>query len=437
MRARSIAFLTIQVASNVLAAPAPQASAEAAPVVPESELPVDLATPLLSGVPEDALQAMQDLDEAAFQQVQDSLIELEGEATTEKKKKKRGLFSGCTLSKVQIRREWSTFTKTERKAYTDAVLCLQSKPALTPAAIAAGAKSRFDDFVNVHIMQTMEIHYTGNFLSWHRYFVWLYEQALRNECGYKGSQPYWNWGLTAIIGLEKSPHFDGSAYSLSGNGAPVASGGDVVLGGGNGLPPILIPTGTGGGCVTSGPFANMSVNQGPVNLDSPGGTIISNPEGPFAYNPRCLKRDLTDAINRQYANASAILANIALPRNIEDFQLTMQGVPGSGNIGIHGGGHYSLGGDPGRDVFTSPGDPAFYLHHAMIDRVWYLWQALSPSTRARGTSAVAGTRTFMNSPPSDNTTIEDLVDIPYTGGEAKQIKDLLSTVSGSFCYVYL
>jgi len=142
-------------------------------------------------------------------------------------------------------------------------------------------------------------------------------------------------------------------------------------------------------------------------------------------------------VNRQFANASAILANIALPQKIEDFQMQMQGIPGTGNIGIHGGGHYSLGGDPGRDFFTSPGDPAFYLHHAMIDRVWYLWQALAPSSRTRGSSAVSGTRTFMNQPPSGDATVEDIVDIPYTGGSPKKIKDLLSTVSGPFCYVYL
>jgi len=29
----------------------------------------------------------------------------------------------------------------------------------------------------------------GNFLSWHRYYTWAYEQALRNECGYNGTQP--------------------------------------------------------------------------------------------------------------------------------------------------------------------------------------------------------------------------------------------------------
>lgn len=27
------------------------------------------------------------------------------------------------------------------------------------------------------------------------------------------------------------------------------------------------------------------------------------------------------------------------------------------------------------DVSASPGDPLFYLHHANIDRLWWLWQA--------------------------------------------------------------
>lgn len=80
-------------------------------------------------------------------------------------------------------------SKKERRSYIDAVLCLQSKPALTPASEAPGAKTRFDDFVATHINQSLAIHYTGNFLSWHRYFTWLYEQALKDECGYEGTQP--------------------------------------------------------------------------------------------------------------------------------------------------------------------------------------------------------------------------------------------------------
>ena len=39
--------------------------------------------------------------------------------------------------------------KSERKAYTDAVLCLQSKPSQMDPTVYPGTKSRYDDFVAV------------------------------------------------------------------------------------------------------------------------------------------------------------------------------------------------------------------------------------------------------------------------------------------------
>jgi tyrosinase len=79
--------------------------------------------------------------------------------------------------------------KTERKDYIRAVQCLQTLPSKSDPAWAPAAKSRYDDFVAVHVNQTMFIHGNGLFLTWHRYFVWAYEQALRDECGYNGFQP--------------------------------------------------------------------------------------------------------------------------------------------------------------------------------------------------------------------------------------------------------
>lgn len=56
----------------------------------------------------------------------------------------------------------------------------------------------------------------------------------------------------------------------------------------------------------------------------------------------------TNEINQKYANATAVLSTISDYDNVYDFQYVMQGVPNSGSIGIHGGGHYAIGGDPGR-----------------------------------------------------------------------------------------
>lgn len=119
---------------------------------------------------------------------------------------------------------------------------------------------------------------------WHRYYTWLFETELKNECGYKGTQPvcphsyifvnvvmnttdgpqYWDYGRWESDILS-SPMFDGSDTSLGGNGAPRSTvqqqrstagknkrqgwgGGGGFGGGGFG------GGGDGGGCVETGPF---------------------------------------------------------------------------------------------------------------------------------------------------------------------------------------
>lgn len=235
MRFNSPIALALLAGTLSHALPAPQD----APIDPSS-LPT-----APSSDPSVATEQLEQLALFAQQQVEEALA-----ATSSKR-------AACTWNNVSVRKEWSALTKPERKAYTDAVLCLQKKKANTPASLIPGAKSRFDDFVGNHILKTMEIHYTGTFLAWHRYFTWQYEQALKNECGYKGTQPYWDWAKTAASGLEKSAMLDGSASSMSGNGKFIPGQGQVVIAG-RGEPYIYIPAGTGGGCVTSGPFKDMS-----------------------------------------------------------------------------------------------------------------------------------------------------------------------------------
>ncbi|KAL7619804.1 hypothetical protein AAE478_010349 [Parahypoxylon ruwenzoriense] len=339
-------------------------------------------------------------------------------------------YKTCSLSSVTVRREWGSLSKADRKAYSDAVLCLQSLPARTPTNLVPGVRSRYDDFVATHLNQTGYIHYSGTFLAWHRWFTYTYEQALRNECNYKGSQPYWNWALYAS-NPAASPIFDGSAYSMSGNGKYIAGKGPIILTLGD-LPPVYLPAGTGGGCVTSGPFKNMQVNLGPVSMPLNNGTVLTGTG--LDYNPRCLKRDISATVNSAYANATSILNLIRQNNDIADFQLVMQGVPGSGSIGVHGGGHYTIGGDPAGDVFVSPGDPVFYLHHGMIDLVWWMWQLLDFKNRR---NAISGTGTFLNSPPSPDTTLDDVIDLGYAGGGPITMRELMSTTDGPFCYIYL
>jgi tyrosinase len=136
----------------------------------------------------------------------------------------------------------------ERKAYISAVQCVISSPSKSDPVQVPGAKTRYDDFVAQHINQTMTIHQTGNFLSWHRYYLHGYEKVLREECGYKGYQPYWNW-FTYQDNLKNSPVFDGSDTSMGGDGLFVLHNGSIAGGG-----TVPLPSGEGGGCIKSGPF---------------------------------------------------------------------------------------------------------------------------------------------------------------------------------------
>ncbi|KAJ5089768.1 Di-copper centre-containing protein [Penicillium argentinense] len=338
---------------------------------------------------------------------------------------------GCTQQALSVRRDWRAFTRREKKAYINSVLCLQKLPSQTPHHLAPGTRSRYDDFVATHINQTLEIHYTGTFLAWHRYFIWTFEQALRNECGYTGDYPYWDWGAD-VDAMEKSPVFDGSDTSLSGNGAYIPKQPEVRLSL-EGHPDIFLPAGTGGGCVTSGPFKNYTISMGPADLVVPGRNV-STRKHPLTYNPRCLRRDLTSAILRKFNTYPDIVNLIVQSKDVWDFEMLMQGFPDSGLIGVHGGGHFSMGGDPGRDVYVSPGDPAFWHHHNMIDRVWWIWQNLDLKNRQYD---ISGTGTFLNVPPTPNTTLETVINVGYAGGDPIAMKNIMSTTAGPFCYIYL
>lgn len=317
-------------------------------------------------------------------------------------------------------------TSKDRKAYIKAVQCMFTSPSKSDPTKVPGAKNRYDDFVAQHINQTLSIHGTGNFLSWHRYYVYGYEKALREECGYTGYQPYWNW-FTYQDNLRASPIFDGSDTSMGSDGAYVPHNGSV---GGGGR--IFLPSGEGGGCIMSGPFKNLQTHLGP-NSPTMAGEVRVNET--FAYNPRCLKRDLTTYASTTWLTTTN-LWNLTLgpaSRNIETFQNEFQGRFNQDFLGLHAAGHFAIGGDAG-DFFSSPNDPVFFMHHAMVDRVWWIWQALHLSQA----KSVAGTITLLNTPPSRETSLEDLVQTNWLGLEDRRIGELLGTLDGTpFCYIYL
>ncbi|EEQ84436.2 tyrosinase [Blastomyces dermatitidis ER-3] len=318
-------------------------------------------------------------------------------------------------------------------------VAINSKPSLFTQQEAPGSKNLFDSFAAVHINKTPFIHGTFNFLAWHRYFVWAYEKALREECGYHGASPYWEWGYD-VHDPEKSAVFDGSAYSLGSNGAPLADRAPTYR---PAPPPPLpqteghdFPAGTGGGCVMYGPFSDLTTNLGPVAM--PGGDL----NNPLRYNPRCLMRDMNALIGQHYTAFNWSTWTIEESKDIDGFQSRLAGLPGNQGskhdplnfFGVHGGGHLFLGGMTGQhsDFYSSPQEPAFFLHHGQIDRLWSIWQWLDIKERR---DAIYGTLTLANIPPTRNGTLDDIIDVGPLAPPVS-VREVMSTIDGPFCYFY-
>ncbi|KAK3689474.1 hypothetical protein B0T22DRAFT_480684 [Podospora appendiculata] len=328
--------------------------------------------------------------------------------------------AGCTTSTILRRKEWGALTKKERLNYIDAVYCLASKPAKSPASLLPGARSLFDDYVGSHALRSIYVHADGNFLGFHRRFLHLYEKALREECGYKGAQPYWDW-TQSYQDPRNASVLDGSPWSLGSNGVFIPNRGPTIVNVPVGDPIPFAPA-TGGGCVASGPFTpdKWQIHLGPVSYAPQG------PQGGYGYNPRCLSRDLSPIFSKNLrpTNVSKLLDGAA---DLGAFNLELDAAPG----GVHGNGHFQMG-TVALDVYTSPNDPIFWLHHAQVDRLWAIWQNLAPNR----TYQVWGTGTNFNSPPSPNVTLDSLIDFGGVISAPKPIREVVSTIDDVHCFIY-
>lgn len=188
---------------------------------------------------------------------------------------------------------------------------------------------------------------------------------------------------------------------------------------GRGEEPLLIPR-------------SMTVNLGPAEA----AVYPLPPANPRAdglgKNPRCLRRDMSNKMTSRYHRPELITSLITDSPDIATFQSVLQHPATSATPGVHGTGHFTIGGDPGADLYASPGDPAFWLHHAMVDRVWAIWQAQDMEAR---TKVVAGV-TIMRNESSPAATLDDKIDLGVLEDKVYKARDLLSTVDGPFCYTY-
>lgn len=223
---------------------------------------------------------------------------------------------------------------------------------------SAGGPATYDLFVIWHHQTMMRMtppaqsrrnaaHSGPIFLPWHRHMLILFERNLQRVLGDPAfGLPYWDWAA------------DGDRAPAQQRGSPLWAA-DCL--GGDGDP------------VSTGPFAAA---QWQVNVETSPSSQL-----------RAVRRGLRRAFGRdtpglpRSAEATAALGIAAydaapwLDTSLGSFRNTLEGwrpdPPRMHNLV-----HVWIGGDMGAS--TSPNDPAFYLNHANVDRLWASWQARHP-----------------------------------------------------------
>ncbi|KAJ7664727.1 hypothetical protein B0H17DRAFT_1162776 [Mycena rosella] len=324
-------------------------------------------------------------------------------------------------------KEWRSLSQEDREHWISAVKCVANLPrdnafvpSVNPPDIAPynASGSLFDDY----------IHFTGLFLPWHRWYLHSLEQSLRNRCGYHGAFPYWDW-------TQDAADFYGSAFFKDSSPR----------------------SGLGGWGDASTQFRVLD------------GAFSASSSFRLSYPfPHTLRRNFTlfpqfdllfpvpGTIWDRTCPANASFTKPVVERLIDGFVGDFKGFQTDLEAlqGPHSSIHSIIGGDGGGSCpidapsgcipgpTFSANDPLFFLHHAMVDRIWLKWQhkhKLNKHTFAGGSVQQLDKFTVFSGYPTGGAPYltmdsgiptDGLEPFPFT------VSDMTSTTDGPLCYVY-
>ncbi|PGH19237.1 hypothetical protein AJ80_04102 [Polytolypa hystricis UAMH7299] len=195
---------------------------------------------------------------------------------------------------------------------------------------------------------------------------------------------------------------------------------------------IILPAGKGGGCVKTGPFKDMVVNLGPKDPPLQVDGVVGQKGDGLDYNPRCLRCDILPEVAKRWTKTEDVLTLIEGSPDTSTFQNVTDGNPFIASF---------VTSRPTTIVlivfiprtYIVPGDPAFYLHHAMVDRTYWTWQNLDPKKRL---TAINGPVAPGARPPTREITLDDIIDLGILL-KPWRVGDLMDTAGGPFCYIYI
>lgn len=228
---------------------------------------------------------------------------------------------------------------------------------VTAALTTLKSSGAYDGFIQRHMTAAMTqmpansqsngAHCGPIFLPWHRATLWEIETALLDIDPTIPGLPYWRWEIESSLNggdARKSKLWTDGYLGTDGDPA----NGDRVL---------------------NGPFAGWQ------------GLIYNSSQKTFGNRTtpglvRKLGRDpagaasLPNAAQVTDANTYTTYDSAPYDKTVASFRNRLEGW--SAGSRLHNQVHRWVGGD--MLVATSPNDPVFWLHHANIDRIWWLWQ---------------------------------------------------------------
>jgi hypothetical protein len=229
----------------------------------------------------------------------------------------------------RCRKNQAALGSTQRAAFVNAVLTLK-------------ASGVYDTYVQIHRDFMSSAHRGSAFLPWHREYLLRFENDLR-AVDSSVTLPYWDWSV---------------------DNSPSSSIWDPAFLGGNGSSTT--------GEVMTGPFA-YSTGAWTLNVREPGDSILYLRRR-FGVNASgmSLPGDVTYALGRPDYDASPWNDSSTLL----SFRNVLEGWAGTSGR-MHNGAHVWIGGS--MLPSTSPNDPAFFLNHCFIDKLWADWQRSHPA----------------------------------------------------------
>ncbi|KAJ3011297.1 UNVERIFIED_CONTAM: hypothetical protein HDU68_001756 [Siphonaria sp. JEL0065] len=304
-----------------------------------------------------------------------------------------------------VRSEWSQLTTTQKKLYIQAVQALIARPQTGPSETLDPKLISYYDFVNIHARASPWAHGSAEFYPYHRAQVWVWEQALHSTGIWPANMgaPYWDWTAVSQNWWTKeasdifTPSYFGSVLS----------------------------TDTTNWCVQDSAFSQFHV----ATLDDDN---VAYSNGIHATG-NCLRRCgeigstvVSPAdINPRFGATSFSAFRGDTAAGTDDQQLS----------GFHSEGHEIMGGynnclsDMGNPSI-SPNDPYFWLHHGLVDKIWWRWQTRCKNFRVD----YSGPLTARD--PIDPAQTLTAVSNQMLDSWGVTVSQMLDTQGQTLCYVY-